>query len=267
MSKKQVMKEIFEEKVNKDKIYQNVLLKVEEETRTNRIINRKIVYGILSSCAMLIIGVAIVMSNKIGIDGNQNELNKKYASTGEYNKEKNEDIIYINKYMPLADADIAGRWEDANLIKEFSFLNEIETPHNMKITRQGKIYTKDYEKDGTQYQVNESKMHFKFKEYCAMFADEENSIHTSVQINFSKDELLPDCIEVPEKYMQKSIINNTEVRIYETEEIEDMSKIRGRAYLKCNEYNIKIEVYNITNEEFITLVRSTITNFEKVEEK
>lgn len=41
MSKKQVMKEIFSEKINKDKIYQKVLLKAKEEANMNKVRNKK----------------------------------------------------------------------------------------------------------------------------------------------------------------------------------------------------------------------------------
>ena len=61
MSKKQVMKEIFSEKINKDKIYQKVLLKAKEEANMNKVRNKKIIYGITSSAAVVILGFGIIM--------------------------------------------------------------------------------------------------------------------------------------------------------------------------------------------------------------
>lgn len=99
-----------------------------------------------------------------------------------------------------------------------------------------------------------TKKYSKFQEYVVMFNNENSTVH----IDFSKNELLKECY-VPDNYeIKESTINNTQIKIFESKSARYNTKINGRAYFKYKDYNFKISVYNITNEEFINIIKSVI---------
>lgn len=106
MSKKQGMKEIFEEKVNKDKIYQNVLLKVEEECNMNKGKNKKLIYCITSSVAVVILGFGIIVgTNTLNNNKIQNNPHG-IADTQDINENKEELNIYKVASLISSDMDV-----------------------------------------------------------------------------------------------------------------------------------------------------------------
>ena len=136
MSKKQVMKEIFSEKINKDKIYQKVLLKAKEEANMNKVRNKKIIYGITSSAAVVILGFGIIM----GTNTLKNVQNPNYGIADlSQDKQSNQESLKINlninklKNIGLAslDADIETISID-KLPEEFKFMENIEIPQAFK---------------------------------------------------------------------------------------------------------------------------------------
>ena len=146
MSKKQVMKEIFSEKINKDKIYQKVLLKAKEEANMNKVRNKKIIYGITSSAAVVILGFGIIM----GTNTLKNVQNPNYGIADlSQDKQSNQESLKINlninklKNIGLAslDADIETISID-KLPEEFKFMENIEIPQAFKQLEPYKIYVR-----------------------------------------------------------------------------------------------------------------------------
>ena len=136
MSKKQVMKDILSEKINQDKIYQNVLSKVKEEEHMNKVRNKKIIYGITSSVAMLVLCIGVIINYNKPIN-NKNQLGKVDNSNVEYvNNEKevaqNDNIIFNTESIKNAVSisgkvvDVDGEWKDTNLEGEFGYIKNID---------------------------------------------------------------------------------------------------------------------------------------------
>ena len=138
MSKKQVMKEIFEEKINKERIYHNVLLKVEEKCNINKEKNKKLIYCITSSVAVFILGFGIILGTKILNNNLDNKVQK-------YSDIKVESIeLHINKGErtikdSLSNFDI--RVEEANyfMIPYFECLKDLKIPDDFNKTSIYKI--------------------------------------------------------------------------------------------------------------------------------
>ena len=118
MSKKQVMKEIFEEKINKNRIYQNVLLKIEDECKTNNGKNNKFlqenVFNILNKFMMkqrIAIGIAlsIFIVSGVVLASNVDNIKKYFRGLGigidsaiEHGYIETTDMNYINDNVSVS---------------------------------------------------------------------------------------------------------------------------------------------------------------------
>lgn len=155
MSKKQVMKEIFEEKINKDKIYQKVLLKVEEKGNMEKVISRKIIYGLSSCVAVFILGFGIIVATNYNSD-----VKKPNYEIGDLREEKQnlKVTLQINRIGQMASKKIDGKIEsilDADvenidlekinvekLPEQLSSLKNIDIPQGFKLNSMYKLYVR-----------------------------------------------------------------------------------------------------------------------------
>lgn len=251
MSKKQVIKEIFNEKINKDKIYQKVLLKVKEESNAkrsagmevsmNKLRNKKVIYWMLSSCAMLII-CAVVVTNNVG-DGKQNVttgIEDKYAVTEDLSKEKQNDEININKIEEMHSAKI-----DAE-IKPVS--NNINIPYYEALANLA--IPKDFD-DKDQINIVYVKSDRDKDEYDKLFNYQNNyqNNNRDITIQYSKEN--KPMRDYSFENGKASKINGFDIVIYQHE----ASYITSFNY---DNLNIDIETNNITQDELIALLESII---------
>lgn len=215
-------------------------------------------YVLSPICVMAIVLVSFVMINRnnkddIIIAKNDNKIveesNPKLESTTSKNDE-----ININKLGAKSELDIDAKWIDANLKDEFEFLNKIYVPENLKEVRQGKIYVRKDIED------NDYK---EFKQYSIMFTDKSEEEIRNLEFNFSKNELLRDCVPTGIENAKESIIDGTIVKLFANERTNETSVISGEAYLEYNDYKFDIQVYRLTQEEFIKIVTSIVKEIKK----
>ena len=243
------LKNEIEKDFSKETNYNTIISKIE---RKKGMASTKIKYILAPTCSLLI-GI-------VGFIGVKNHLQKEELLIDKINveqamEEKEKDIININSYASNDIYDIDAKWVDTNLMEEFKFLNNIYIPKFLKETRQGKIYVRDGRDDEN---------YSKFNQYSIIFFDDSEQLGKSVSINFSKEKLLPNCIPSGIDLEEESIINNTKVKLFATELLKiDPAKICGEAYFECNDYKIDIQVYRITEDEFIEIVKSIITEIKE----
>lgn len=258
MSKKQVMKDILNEKINQDKIYQNVLLKVKEEENMNRVRNKKIIYGITSSAAMLVLCIGFIINYNKPIN-NKNELGKVDNSNLEIvNNEKevaqNDNIIFNTESIKSETSisgkvvDVDGNWKDANIEEKFGFFKNIDILRQYEYLRQGMVYVKENLED-TDY--------LKLQQYQLIYyMDGDNA--PSTEIMFTKENSILQCMLPNENNLPSSIINGYEVKLFKTENFFDNSKINGEAFFEYNDYKFYIESHKIDENDFIDLIKSIL---------
>lgn len=221
--------------------------------------NVKLKYVLSPICVIAIVLVSVVILNKnnnkdnIMIAKNDNtiveESNPKVESTTKVNDE-----ININKLEKGSIFDYDAKWVDANLKDEFEFLNKIYVPENLKEIRQGKIYVRKDIED------NDYK---EFKQYSIMFTDKSEEEIRNLEFNFSKNELLRDCIPIGLENAKESIIDGTIVKLFANERTNESSVISGEAYFEYNDYKFDLQVYRLTQEEFIKIVTSIVKEIKK----
>lgn len=218
----------------------------------------KLKYVLSPICVMAIVLVSFVMINRnnkddIIIAKNDNKIveesNPKLESTTSKNDE-----ININKLGAKSEFNIDAKWIDANLKDEFEFLNKIYVPENLKEVRQGKIYVRKDIED------NDYK---EFKQYSIMFTDKSEEEIRNLEFNFSKNELLRDCVPTGIENAKESIIDGTIVKLFANERTNETSVISGEAYFEYNDYKFDIQVYRLTQEEFIKIVTSIVKEIKK----
>lgn len=259
----------------KEKIRNNVKEKIaisniREEFVMKNNKNKIIIYWITSSVAVFvlvfgaIIGTNIFNKSQVPSEfykiASKNELNDKNIENNEFNEIEKEDIININSYQlasqltSIADMDIDGKWIDSDLSQELQNLKNINFPTYLVNIRQGKIFVKSNEND---------KEYSKLSSYF-LIASATNGNNANVQINISIDEYAINCYwnydDLKDK--ESSFINNTEVKLFMSENSEDKAKISGIAFFEYDNYKYRIEVYKISQDEFIEIIR-TIVNTNK----
>lgn len=240
------LKNEIEKEFSKETNYNTIISKVERKKGMN---STKIKYILAPTCCLLI-GI-------IGFIGAKNYLQREDIIIDNINvgqiiqEEKVEDTININSYFSSNDTyDIDAKWIDADLMQEFNFLNNIYIPQNLQKQRQGKIYVRDGWDDEN---------YSKFKQYSIIFFDDSEKENIDVSIDFSKEELLPDCTPSGIDSAEESIINNIKVKLFAVELKRDSTKISGEAYFEYNGYKFDIQVYRITKDDFMQIVKSIIT--------
>ena len=261
MSKKQVMKDILNEKINQDKIYQNVLLKVKEEENMNKVRNKKIIYGIISSVAMLVLCIGVIINYDKPIN-DKNQLGKIDNSNVEYvNNEKevaqNDNIIFNTESIKNVASisgklvDVDGEWKDTNIEEKFGFIKNIDVLKQYEHLRQGMVYVKESTKD-TEYS--------KLQQYELIYYMDGNNA-PSTEIIFTKENKILQCIIPKENDLSSSIINGQEVKLFKTENFFDKSKINAEAFFEHDGYKFYIESQRIDENNFIDIIKSILKEF------
>lgn len=240
--KKEIKKEF-----RKDINYDIIILRAKRKKYIN---NVKIMY-VIASTFVLLVGIVGVIRLKSQTHKEDMLLFDKFnvgIVTDE--KENKNDVININKYLTTDMTDIDAKWVDADLIQEYRFLNNIYIPQFLQKQRQGKIYVRN-SIDDVNYSI--------FKQYSIVFFDDSEPKDKSVSIDFSKNELLRNCIPLNFDLAEESIINGTKVKLFAGETKNDSTKINGEAYFEYNDYKFDIKAHRITQKDFIQIIKSIIT--------
>ena len=258
MSKKQVMKAIFSEKINQDKVYQNVLLKVKEEERMKKVRNKKIIYGITSSVAMLVLCIGVVINYNKPINY-KNELGKVDNSNVEnINNEKeiaqDDNVIFNTESIKNVASisgkvvDVDGEWKDTNIEEKFGFIKNIDILKKYEHLRQGMVYVKENPKD-TEFS--------KLQQYELIYYMDGNNA-PSTEIIFTKENKILQCMIQKENDLLSSIINGQEVKLFKTENFFDKSKINAEAFFEHDGYKFYIESHRIVENDFIDIIKAIL---------
>lgn len=125
------------------------------------------------------------------------------------------------------------------------------------MVKQGKIH---------EIKLNNYDKLVKCNKYGMIYYRDKDVYRDYIDIIFSKNISVIEFINSKNPEIQNakvSIINNTKVRIFETESYIEMEqkKIEGSAYFKCSDYIVCINAKGITNEEFIDIIRTVILEF------
>lgn len=237
MSKKQIIKDIFNDKINKTDIYNEVIFKIENNNRLT--LNKILKYSMITVLILAII-----------LDINYN--NKKRVEQEEINGEK----IYINNLdnfnNAVASIDAKATEIDIETLeKEQPIVKEIKTPDSMFITRIYKEYIRsDVTKDN--YDI--------LTGYNIIYLDSNNDTEKLLDIFISnnRSERLR-CIPILTNDIKESTINNHKIKILSyTNSSSIYYKTYYIVFFKYNNLYFDIEARNLTEEELINLIKSTL---------
>lgn len=243
MSKKQIMKEILDEKINKDRIYRNVLFKVEEESGMNKMRNKKIIYTLTSGVAVFSLFIVICISyNKPNI----NKISK--SNVSQIQDVENEDHIIFNNKSIKNVLDVDGNWRDENIEEKFGFIKNIDVLKQYEHLRQGIVYVKENIED-TDYS--------KLQQYQLIYYMDGNNA-PSTEIVFTKENKILTCMLPEENDFTNSNISGNKVKLFKTEHFEDKSKINGEAFFEHDGYKFYIESQRIDENDFINIVKAIL---------
>lgn len=248
----------------KEKIRKNVKEKIavsniREEFDMKKNKNKKVIYLITSSVAVFVlcVGIGINYNNTIK---NKTELGKMNNSNIEYidkegiNVQENDTIIFNTESIKsmasisgkFVESDVDGEWKDKNLTEMFSFIKDIDILKRYDNLRQGIVYVKEDPKD-----ANYSKL----QQYELIYYMNGNNA-PSVQIIFTKEDKILQCMIPDENNYATSTISNNKVKLFKVENFEDKNKINGGAFFEYSGYKFYVESYKIDENDFINIIKS-----------
>lgn len=244
----------MENKELKDKIQKNVreniaISAIKEEINMKKIKNKKVFYSVLSTAAMFMICMVVIVGNKINIGKKENSnialKQDKQQGTEDLRTEKLETKLNINKIDDKigllkidADVKIIGI---TKLPEEFNFIKNIKIPEDYKLNDN---YYNIYVKSNMNV-AEYDKLH----DYVFRYEKDNTN---DIKIAFSK-------VEEPirdyriEENGKKSIVAGVDMIIYHSQKYK-----MYMAEFKCNDIYFDIETNDITENELVELLESIV---------
>lgn len=223
-----VIKDMFDEKFNKEKINIEVVNKIKKQKKQQ-------LYYLFSLVLILLVSGSFFFESKY------KQLNSTIKDN--YNKEyKNEDKIYVNDAKIISSSDINGKavdFDEDSILLEQS-LNNISLPKELSLARKYMIYTNNQDSLSDEYNI--------LHDYVYIYNNSDNSKEVTIALSL---------VGLPLKSYKyydigkESIINNNEVIIYGSNDYYNI-------IFEYNKYNFDIETRNITLEELTALLKSII---------
>jgi len=227
MDRKKLIKEIFDERFDKEQMYNSIIMKMEKDKKA-KLRNNLIKFATLPICAILIISFILVRQDTRKIT---NENDKPPIV------ENQEVSIIINKIEMLGMAMLDARVE--NITNEtFEVVEGIVVPKDLDKFDAYKLLIKG----------DNSKEYNKLANYVYSYYNSETN--RSINIAFS-DTMKPLRDYRLEDIGNISTINGITLKIYQYEDLY-MTEFSYKGY------NFDIETSNITQEELIELLKSLI---------
>ncbi len=226
MFKKQIKEEVFD--FDKERMKKQILAEYE---RNNKKMNKYVKWSLIPICLVVIVGIIILYKNNSNISLN----NPTYVD-----KENNLNFNKISE-PHLLDVDVKTEFSDLAILWPDILIdgNGLKLPEDLDKTKAYVLFTKE-EKSGEYTHLNS---------YVYNYYNEGKD--RNIRMAFSKTEKPIRDYYFNEKDAKKSNINDYELLIYNYQKIYFAEfEIKG--------YNFDIETENITQEEFISLLKSII---------
>jgi len=227
MTKKQTIKDIMNEKFNKDDIHKELLIKFEEKRKMK--INSLMRFA-LPVCVMVIMCGVVVLNN-----------NSKVLKPDTKVEQQNKNNIVVNDINDLGAFRLDAKAIDAkveNFIANFEFLKNIEIPRDLTEKNAIKLFVRG----------EDSENYDKLRHYeISYFNDNDRSI----SVSFSDTEKPLRDYRFPDEGSKLSIINNINLKIYKYEDLY-MTEFEYKGY------NFDIETVGISESELVELLKSII---------
>lgn len=240
MKNKEIFKNLYNSKINKDNNYKEIIKKIDKENNSN--------FNWSFIPVSLVIFICIIsLINNSKINDNEKDVidesckNNNCINLDNYSKE----IININKITKISNKMLDIKYENINietLSEDYNFISKLYVPINFKDIKAYKILSKHIDNNSM------SKNYDNLINYSLIYNNEQKK---QLIISFSKtNEPVRDYYFSSEN-SKVSKINNKEIFIYQYEKIY-MTKFN------YNNIYFDIETQNINEEEFLTIISSIV---------
>lgn len=227
---KKVIKNMFDEKINKDIIHERVLNQNKKKLDISRIVK----ISVVPICAFIVMVVSLNLKSTDNIYPNKTNTN--------LNIIKINNIDEINQTSYALDIGLLGDITHPSyndLILEFPWISNFKIPYNYDFSCIKQVY----ENEGLNYQN---------------YYIDYNNDNSNISIFVSElSEFRPRCIRIIPDTIEDSTINGLNVKLLKYSNDYNNGYY---AFFKFNGLNFDIETSNITEEEFINLIESIINS-------
>lgn len=231
MSNKKIFKELYSKKINKDYNYQEILKKIENKNKKINIIK----HMLIPATSMFLVSLLII----ININEKKSSLTEDIFSD-EINNNNNQS--FTNEGVEENNINTSSNQviNDINYekISKYNFVKELNIPNDLNDKKYQEVYIKDeYSKD------------YNLKNHYQIYyqnTDDNRIINLTFSDNYKLINNYSD-----NEFKRKTLINNQEIIVYEDNQTYVTS-------FNCNDIYFYIETINITEKEFINLLKSII---------
>ena len=238
MTNKDKLENIIDNDYNKDNNYNDILKRIEGNNYM-----KKYVYILTFACFVLVIGViffnnfdkdqTVVLDKPIVEDNiifNNISVSDNSASFDAY-------PVYVGIG---GNADIDGSADEKDLLGKFSFLSNLNIPHDYELKRMFELYVRG---------DNNSSDYDKLWQYDVYFAtvNVETGVTKEISIIFTPEDYILSCYKFP-----KSTISGIDVGLYSD------GIVMNEAFFEYEGYKFYVKSNDITKDEFINLVKSIV---------
>lgn len=217
-----------------------------------------IVSTIIIALAILMNGQEIIKTDNLHLSGDKNIDKITDFEIEEDNTilvSEKEDSININLFGMNMYPSWDGKADERDLTGEYVFLKEIAEKNDLEISRQMKIYIKDEEKGE----------YSKFQENFIIYKEKNNNEYSSIELTFSENEFIEEKVPADGEWIKPSIIENQKLQIFERQSLENEKNVTGKTLFNINGMNFRINIYNVSHEKFIKIIKTTIKGYKNFE--
>ena len=250
MTAKYNMKKAIINDFDKKKNYNCILKKIGENKMDNMEKYKKFIVPGCLVTLILICGIVIFNNSSKSLKNTEDNSSQK-----EEQKQNVPDNIIFNDAIVSDNSasidahpvytDIDGSAVEKNLLGKFSFLSNLNIPHDYELKRMFELYVRG---------DNDSSDYNKLWQYDVYFttANVEPGVTKEIGIIFTQEDYILSCYEFNWNDFPKSTINGIDVGLYSD------GIVTNEAFFEYEGYKIYVKSNDITKDEFINLIKSMI---------
>lgn len=228
MSNKKIFKEIYSSKINKNKNYQEILKKINNQNKRNIYFKKTLI----SITSILLIFTLIYINTDKKTNTLEDISNNKNFNT--YTSSGQNENSTLSKELTIEKIEI----KENNLPKKYNYIKEITIPTDLKEKEYKEIYLKE-----TKNKKNSILNNYEIKY-------QDISKERKIILSFS-DKYIPLRTYYFFDNEKKYNINKEKINVYNIE-------YKYLTTFEYNNINFDIETNNITEEELLNLIKSII---------
>ena len=243
MTNKDKLKNIIDNDFDKNNNYNDILRKIEGNNSMKK-------YGYVLTFACFVLVVGVILFNNFNTDETvileEPIIEDNIIFNNISVSDNSASIDAYPVYVGIGgNADIDGSAVEKDLLGKFSFLSNLNIPHDYELKRMFELYVRG---------DNNSSDYDKLWQYDVYFTtvNVETGVTKEISIIFTPEDYILSCYKFNWNDFPKSTISSIDVGLYSD------GVVSNEAFFEYEGYKFYVKSNDITKEEFINLIKSIV---------